>query len=159
MMKKILPIIGLNFFLLCLTFFSIPDVFADQSSLVTQYPTPKGTYKQFIFQDLQSGAPPCASNPGLIYVNPSGNNLEVCGTTSGLTTINVTYPQECFDRFNSGTSALDACPNGFAQVWATYTNNSSNTFLPCSSSSGCQSVWVTYCCSNSTHITNFAGAS
>jgi len=129
---------------------SITSLFADESGLVAQYPTLKGTYKQLVFENVQNAAAlTCtAANQGLIYVNPSNYNFEICASLNTIP-VKIPYLQECFARFQSG-SALTSCPSG----WIAQSIGSGTRFNPCSGGGVC-TTYVNYCCSNTTAVGGF----
>jgi len=119
-MKTILYLFSLFFFILI-----TPVIYAGDSTLISSYPAPGGSYNQLNFSapahdDLSTPVSCTASNAGQLYWDASQNTLALCATNnSGGSQYPVAIPagETCFNQFCSttdGSLCAPACPTGYS---------------------------------------------
>src|SRR5665213_33382 len=97
------------FTFLYFTIWIATGVYAGNTTLVSNYPAPSGSYNKIVIQSLATN-PTCSStNKGLIFIDNVSKTLQLCANGQATP---VPSGESCFNRFsNAGASA---CPAGYS---------------------------------------------
>lgn len=133
---------------LYLSLFAANSIYAANTTLTTDYPSPSGSYNKVVISPPAGYTPPCnATNIGLLFY--SGNALELCAlvkvsATNTLTPEVVPASQTCFNRFWQGPAAAPAfgCPAGYTQ------GQMGGTAITDNFTNGSYTVKSTVCCTS-----------
>lgn len=156
-----MKILNLTLFLY-FSLFAACDTYAANTSLISNYPAPSGSYNQIVITP-QTGATgtafTCASQSdvGQLFYNTTTNILQLCadvGTAPGTPTMIASSNQTCFNRFCcAGTNCnticsttanltnATTCPAGY--IKSPIVDNFSNTI-----GANTYTVYTTACCSS-----------
>ncbi len=108
--------------------FATCGIYAANTTLISDYPAPVGSYNKVVLQNLQATPACSASNAGLLFFNTSTNTLQLCAKVNS---VPVTIPsgETCFNRFCACAGSCDAtctattkftvgnpCPSGYTQA-------------------------------------------
>jgi hypothetical protein len=149
-----MKILALTLFLY-FSLFTSHIIYAGNTTMVSNYPAPSGSYNKVVITPQAGPAPTnvdCTvpSNAGLLFLytdTSSGKqSLEICANNGN--PIVVPYPETCFNRFCScpgpycvGSSCtFNGCPTGYTQATSIVDNFTT-------SSTPTVTVYSTVCCS------------
>lgn len=146
-------------FILTLYFslFAACGAFAAKNSLVSDYPSPSGSYNKIVIAPQATTSFTCASanDLGQIYYNSGTKNLQLCAKVNGAFTT-VLSSETCFNRYCSVNAltttscfAASPCPGGYTQA------KSSGTPIADyfqTTVNGNYTVFTTACCSSGSPV-------
>jgi hypothetical protein len=155
-----MKILATILFLYC-SLFTAEGIFAANTTLTTEYPSPNGSYNKVIITPQPTTNITCnAANPqnvGLLYY--SGNALQLCANVNVggvFTPTPVPANQTCFNRFCSVNAITliscfpaNPCPAGYtqAEISGTPIADSFST-----TTNGNYTVFTTACCSSGSPV-------
>jgi hypothetical protein len=144
--------------------FAACGIYAANTTLISNYPAPNGSYNQIVVKPQATTTFTCASQNdiGQLYYNTATNVLELCANVNSTPTQILSYDQTCFNRFcctgtgcnNTCTTTTNftvgnPCPAGFTQAkssGAPLVDHFSNSV------NGSYTVYTTACCTSGSPI-------
>jgi hypothetical protein len=145
----------------CFSLFTASGIYAANNALVSDYPSPSGSYNRMVLSPPASTTTPysCSgpNDKGQLYYDSALKNLRLCAYINGsYQTVNSNAVESCFTRFCSVNAltttscfAASPCPAGYTQA-----KNSGTPIAPYfqNTTNGSYTVFTTACCGSSSTV-------